>query len=1013
MPSELAFSASQAVIQPPELVSLGDFLARPYERIRVLAYCPADAGGSVELLLGHVEGEGTPGLLDRFVLTPGSSINQVYEVPGVIVGISAGAVGDAVTSAAVWIWGFRLGEGAPPSIRPGHGQPSTGTLEVHAVLDDGTGRPGESAGAGVIVRLDGREVGVTDVAGMVTVSELAGDYALRAELPAVAVGEAQVTVTADQLTSITVILAPVSPSAGTLIVRAVLDGGTGGPGESAGAGVIIRLEGREVSVTDSTGIATITQSAGDYALQAVLPSLAVGESQITITASQTTEVTVVLSSDGNLTEPAGLAMDELANGGLSWMTTTVTLRFVRDGVTVPVTTVYTVEVTTRDPEFEPLDLTSLFLVTSAGTVQARDAAQVMTNLAAVRSPAFIRVSASDTRGFSYEAVLAFIAGVYLMEVELAAPPSQPALAVDGLTVQAEFSTGGRASFTVDANGRFSIPAVPAGLLYVAAATESGGLAYTVEAYVAVLANTRLLLRLRGTADVLAGVLPWQSSFLPAMVPAALDGTERAEAASLVREPSGSRAAATPFSVTVMGGSPDVPVIQSAQLVVPQNARRVILVYQVWTEEFPKYVLAQSLYNDTWGVRVMDAGRPLFSIVRSVNSQLLTPPVLDDSGSSGEVHEEIDVSGLTANGDLTLTLEAEATNVRDGLFFTTVTASLIDHEDLTINGIARDQVIPTNGFSDHVSIPASGDTNVRQRVFAVTFTMADDIDLTGVRVDLVDAGGATLQTVVDEAPGTVRVQQLSRTTLEVEVTFSKDACTINSTPPPTDRIRYRFQLRGRRQDGTQVQSRPKDSEPLFPLWRMPTAFMPDNRRFSVRDAGFDDWCSRRTYSWMVGHNALITRINDISLEHAHNTVHPAGHALGAEMDLFHVFTFPGGAATGNANYLRLKEHAQAALAGDQAALGRLNQWAVDTRARFGQFLADNQVRVVIYAEGSNHKDPGQPPLGQGWAQRLLENGTYTNTQGQSVTLPAGQWANAGNPRVSFNLAHYDHIHLGLR
>jgi hypothetical protein len=1011
VPNELAFSVTQLDIQPPELVFLGRVLARPYERIRVLAFCPPDAVGDVELRLSHLEGEGAPGLLDRLVLTPGTSINQVYEIPGQIVGVSAAAIGDTPTSAAVWIWGFRLGEGAPPSTGPGQGQPSTGTLEIRAVLDDGAGGPGESAGAGVIIRLDGREVGVSDGTGIVTVSQPAGDYILQAELPAVAVGEAEVTVTAGQLTSVTVILTPL-PSTGTLIVRVVLDDGAGGPGESAGAGVIIRLDGREVGVSDGTGIATVSQPAGDYILQAVLPSLAVGEGEVTISALQTTEVTVVLSSDRDLTEPAELVMDELTNGGLSWTTTTVTLRFVRDGVTVPVTTVYSVEVTTRDPAFEPLDLTSLFLVTSAGTVQGTDAAQVMTNLAAVRSPAFIRVSASDARGFSYDASLAFIPGVYRMEVELAAPPSQPALAVDGLTVQAEFSTGVQASFTTDANGRFNIPAVPAGLLYVAAGTESGGLAYTVEAYVAVFVNTRLLLRLRGTADVVAGVLPWETSFLPTLVPAVLDGAERAEAASLLREPSDSRAAAAPVSVTVTGLG-QLPVIRNAQLVVPQNTRRVILVYQVWTEEYPKYVLTQSLYDDHWGVRVLNDRGPLFSIARHVNSQLFTPPVWDDSGSSGEVHEEIDVSGLTTNGDLTLTLEAEATNVRDGLLDTTVTASLVDQEDLTINGIAKDQVVPTNGVSDHVSIPTSGDTNVRQRVFTVTFTMADDMDeLTNVHVDLIDAGGATLQTVVDEAPGTVRVQQPSRTTLEVQVTFSEDPCTIDSTPPPTDRIRYRFRLRGRREDGTEVQSRHKDSEPFFPLWRMPTAFLPDARRYSERDAGFDDWCSRRTYTWMENHDALITRINDISLEHAHNTVHKS-HALGTEIDLFHVFTFPGGAASGEANYFRMKEDAQAALGGDQAALGRLNQWAVQTRARFDQLFADNQVRIVIYGKGLAHQDPGQPPLDEGWAERLLKNGTYTNSTGKSINLATGPWANAGNGKLKLDLAHYHHIHLGLR
>jgi hypothetical protein len=105
MPNELVFTVSQE-IQPPDVVDLGGFLATQYERIRVLAFCQGDAEGQVELVISHVEGGGG-GLLDRLLLDPGASVNRVYEVPGVMLALSALATSEASSSVTVWIWGFR------------------------------------------------------------------------------------------------------------------------------------------------------------------------------------------------------------------------------------------------------------------------------------------------------------------------------------------------------------------------------------------------------------------------------------------------------------------------------------------------------------------------------------------------------------------------------------------------------------------------------------------------------------------------------------------------------------------------------------------------------------------------------------------------------------------------------------------------------------------------------------------------------------------------------------------
>lgn len=107
MPNEVAFSKTQTV-QLGQSTDLGTVETRPYQRIRVLADCRFDSGTAVEIILAFVEGEGAPGWLDRYVIAPGASVQQVYEVPGVILGVSAQPTGDGTCDIDVWIWGYRL-----------------------------------------------------------------------------------------------------------------------------------------------------------------------------------------------------------------------------------------------------------------------------------------------------------------------------------------------------------------------------------------------------------------------------------------------------------------------------------------------------------------------------------------------------------------------------------------------------------------------------------------------------------------------------------------------------------------------------------------------------------------------------------------------------------------------------------------------------------------------------------------------------------------------------------------
>lgn len=64
----------------------------------------------------------------------------------------------------------------------------------------------------------------------------------------------------------------------------------------------------------------------------------------------------------------------------------------------------------------------------------------------------------------------------------------------------------------------------------------------------------------------------------------------------------------------------------------------------------------------------------------------------------------------------------------------------------------------------------------------------------------------------------------------------------------------------------------------------------------RDPGGDDWCVPSTYAWLDAHRPLLTPINDIPGEHARDLEH-LEHETGRDIDMFHIYVFPGGAGSG--------------------------------------------------------------------------------------------------------------------
>ncbi|HET9212846.1 MAG TPA: hypothetical protein VFR03_20740, partial [Thermoanaerobaculia bacterium] len=436
----------------------------------------------------------------------------------------------------------------------------------------------------------------------------------------------------------------------------------------------------------------------------------------------------------------------------------------------------------------------------------------------------------------------------------------------------------------------------------------------------------------------------------------------------------------------------------------KGTKEATLKYRIQTDEYPYYVLSQSIYNDTWSLNVRGgaSGQQLFDISRQINSQLSVPPVWQGDGTTGEIQEVLNVEALAANADVTLTLFASAMNVGDSILPTRVSASLSAETGLSIKSITPDTVTPTTGDSSFYSIPRPGSTNTYSRWFTLKITKPMNSTVTKMTSKLLGPG--ELMTIVDGPPG-ASFQVVDDQTLKVRVTMHDQASTVESTPPPAHNTKYRFKL-AVDDNGTELTDE-KDSGGRHALWRMPDGF----GRYSTRDTGGDDWCSRGTYNWMDTNRSLLKEINDISGEHARNLGH-ATHQYGTDIDMFHFYRFQGATSGGN-NYTRLQADTALSIRINDpdatvrqqaaAARARVSSWVTETRSGIDALAALNTVSSVLYAQGS--AGSGLPA---GWAQSLLTTGA-TTVGGAALDLGLGTWSNAKyRPRSD----HNDHVHITL-
>jgi hypothetical protein len=831
-----------------------------------------------------------------------------------------------------------------------------------------------------------------------------------------------------------------------LDVRAVFAAGYLGPQPApVGPGFRVLVNGVARGITDAGGRLLVTVQAGPVEVAVQRPPNEGGSQPVpAVAAGSTVAVTVNIDDGKEIAADARLQLDAVQQGVLPRQASSIALRFV-DAREQPVRLSVLHSVDLIDVSGNLTPLTSLFSLRPDGGVTATPAAFYQA-LAGKLGRLSLQVSGEDANGTVYTGTRDFHLADYRVRLQLAAPPSNPALPLAGIRLTATIlNTDLRFQAESDANGLLVLPDLPRGNLSLSGSVTANGIVHVGQGTVPLSGNSLVTLTLRAPADVLANVPSISVKPLPAGMAAVSTGKESSLAASPVGAstqqaavdpvraarhavaaarrltPLGgaATAAAVPSaSVSVSAAQQNAVMENSASLTVPKGTRKLTLRYVVSTAEYPYYVLQQSIYNDVWSLAVVSASAgQLFEQTRQINSQLSQEPAWLPNGTTGEIKKEIDISALTAQADVSVVLRATSVNIGDSLLTTSVNATLEATEPLLITNVAATAgEITSNNNGSYYSVPRPAATNTLQRTFTVDLSKPSGSTLTAVNVELLDSAGAPLMTVLqDAAPGASGVEVLQQddtsAKLKVRITVSSPASIVAGTPPPTRDIGYRLRVKAADSQGSEISDEKTESGKRS-LWRMP-----DGRaRYGTRDAGGDDWVSRGGYGWIVANGTLLQEIDDVSGEHGRDIGH-ASHARGTDIDMYHFYRFPN-ATSGTDNYNRLAADVVAAFATLQptppaaatAAFGRVAAWLGATRQGLSNLAALASVSRLIYCSGLTTQ--GVPA---GWCSALIQTGVVTRSvagPNGSVTLTLNFGGTFANNKMSWRNDHNNHVHITL-
>lgn len=808
-----------------------------------------------------------------------------------------------------------------------------------------------------------------------------------------------------------------------LAVRAFhYSGNPGSPrGAAAGAGVKLSVNGVLRAVADASGQASFLLPLDVQSLSARRAPSHVGTAELDLRRGTGNSVDIILSDDGEVYADAALRIDQVQHLLLPNSFSNLTLRLIGPNEsTIKITDLATVELFNSIGQSLG-DLTSLFALNADGSIMAPDMAALRSRIVGKSGRLTLAVTGLDAQENVYRATASFHLTRNAVRGSLAAPPSFPGLQLGGIRIVGKILNTDVVAYTLsEADGSFDFPNLPNGNLSISAETFQNQRYYYGTGVFSLTGAANLNIPLLSSLDD-ASTAP-ASNKLEAPVPEGERivgyNARRPEDMKTGQEPAlpaldrRARQAGTlvPATVSVVAGLRNVPSTQTAKLAVPKGTAKVTLSYNVASAEYPYYITQQSVYNDVWGIKVFGGpqGTQLFDLTRQINTQLTQAPIWLSDGTTGIIEKTFDVRAMARDSDIELTLTAFATNIGDSQLPTSLNARIEVGGSLSINSVAPldDSWVAYNDKS-YYSVPESGRRNAFQRRNAFDVTKPEGATITGLKVELLAAGASSV--VLDEAPG-ANVSVVDDKTLRSTVTFDSQSSTVNSVPPPTNAIQYRYTLRAKAADGSMLSAEKTDTGKR-PLWRLPSGLP----RYSLREPGGDDWTSQRTYNWIEANLGLLRAINDISGEHGKDLGH-AGHARGSDIDMYHLYTFQGAnAGSGTSNYVQLvarvkdlpKQKSSNLLQRAQglAALAEVTAWILASRSGLDALAANADVQQIGYIRGG----PGSAGIaGADWGYRLLTTGLVT-VDGAEYDLNVGSWANA-KYRAWAN--HHHHIHITL-
>lgn len=828
----------------------------------------------------------------------------------------------------------------------------------------------------------------------------------------------------------------------TIDVQGVFGPAYTGRGEMpVGAGFQVTVNGVVRGRTDESGRLRVLAPAGPVQVGVFKPPSESGDKDVEAPAGSIVPVKVLLDEGKEISEPSRLRMDAARQGLLMRDAPRIVLRFMdaRERA-VKLARVYHVSV--KGSGGGPALLTSSFSLQQDGSVAA-PSRSFFDEVSGLGGRLHVELAGVDASGGVHTGQVTVHLADHRLRVQLLAPASKPALMLASVRLTARIlGTELRFQAQSDATGLVEFPDLPTGTLSLEAEMLSEGLLYRGAGTVLLGRSALVRLTMLGQQDLSADPAGISIESLPAhlavgtSVPAAFDPApslaerirrqgpdqgERIGSGPNARQRPMSNSTSSMAAVQILGAAANVLVRKSAQLTVPRGTRHLTLSYMVESDEYPGWVRAQSIYNDTWSVSVLASNAALFAQTRQINSQLHQEPLWRPTryvpGTTGVIKQVLDVAELTAERAAAFTLQAMTTNVIDGTRPTRVHATLEITETLVIErATATKGEIQTNNNGSYYSIPRPGSINDKQRSFTLDITKPKNAQLTSVNVDALDDNLDEFISVLRDArPGSdgVRVLKEDETSMQIKVRVTVDdaATGIPAMQPSARDLTYRFSVEARTLAGDDL----RDSKLVTrrrALWRMPDGLP----RFGARDEGGDDWISRGAYGWLVNHGHLVRPVNDISGEHGRNLGHQT-HAHGTDIDMYHFHAFRPG-ASGGENHRLLQQILVTAFGhpdrprGTQEAVAfeHVSSWLRATRQGLANLTALASVERLIYCLGL----PVQG-LSAGWCASLIQTGVVERTaQGQTGRVLQKLEFGGGfnDKKMRWQDDHHDHVHITL-